>query len=1164
MTTNFPAPGSLDAQQLNTVFESFSAPLTDGELSYMDTTDIEIGTPFYISNFNVSYNVADWYAKESNILTRVTTTPVGYQILRFNNVSNYILNFKTGNRIKITNLISNASSVVTITAATVSSITIPVITEFPIHGNISIRVVNLSTEVYTRTSVTRRNIQSGEVFVNVTAPRNNLFLSEVTPTVRGVRFPDGQRLNSIQSAVVPANLETYIDLSLTGEKSLVITDQSPNVATSSSNLLNWYAKEEPILTITTTTPPIKVLYFASQFFIPFRKGSTVRVKSASGYIGTFTVLDCTTTSVTLDKCGFFATKNTTVDNLANTVRKVTNTNPIESSLSLRNLLYSMTKSNNVFISRSTTEVPQSSTIQKPIAKVAEVITQLKSEKLSTYDNVGLTEGAAVTILSTVNNTLPITGILSNVSSNVTNWYAKELDVLTSTYTNPTTITLFFNQTNYVFGSTAVLSNADRSYVNTVTIISSTSNSITIAKPAFDFNFISFFNGFFIYLNTTFTFAINYNIPYRGYVKLNSPVYSTVVPVVSGTSTSITVVNPTYSLNMVYTSFESASLTVYPSTQASSMSHTREKINLVSSRLPERERSLFNDLSPKPEQTPKLELFFNVPRFTENVNVSTSSTDTTIPITFSIQAFSNNVVNWYATDGNILKLTAIPLTTLTLYFNNTIGITTGSTIRVIEYTSKFFKSLTVLSANSYSATVAYDLSIIKNNLYVYVKTTLAFTQKMFIPYAIEGAVVLSLPNNTSLTTNITERTASSIAFVKTYFVDTTGATISDSNPSYYPQRLVVTNQLPLTPRENLYYAIALPYYRTERTVKIAEEPKTFSIVGKVSKFKSDQYQGFVVPKNDKVQSVKFSASATSVTVGDFSSLPKFSTVPTAISAPALGQTVYNTPLWYSFELNILQRQTVINATTKLVFNNASYAYLFAAGDTVKLYRSNYTTFVQVLSATLTTITFATPVDFPTDTLGLTIQNYSSTVYPKDITFTEMAPLGMPRDVALPRQNLISAEYIKPNQRGSTDFNIERDAVVGRNLTTTSGLISQSLRVVAVENYIKPSTIKQFKVDVVSIAPIIKSDSLNKPLMTVVSVAAKTDAGKIKEIFKISADSNILYENQGKVITSNRLTTVDSINKISGVVKQFKVDRIAGVTSEPAKIIVSPITPIQFWN
>jgi hypothetical protein len=941
MTTNFPAPGSTDAQQLTTVFEYFSVLSNSSELSDMDTTDIEIGTPFYITNFNVSYNVADWYAKESNILTRVTTTPVGYQILRFNNVSNYVLNFKTGNRIKITNLTSNASSVVTISAATVSSITIPVITEFPIHGNISIRVVNLSTEVYTRTSVTQRNIQSGEVFVNVTAPRNNLFLSEVTPTVRGVRFPDGQRLNSIQSAVAPANLETYVDLGITGEKSLVITNQSPNAE------------------------PTKVLYFASQFFIPFRNGSTVRVKSASGYISTFTVLDCTTTSVTLDKGGLFETENTTVDNLANTVRKVTNTNPIESSLSLRNLLYSMTKSNNVFISRSTSEVPQSSTIQTPIAKVAEV-TRLKSE-----------------------------------------------------------------------------------------------------------------------------------------------------------------------------------------------------------------------------QTPKLELFFNVPRFTENVIVSTSSTDTTIPITFNIQLFSNNVVNWYATDGDILQLTAIPLTTLTLYFNNTIGITTGSTISVIEYTSKFFKSVTVLSANSYSATVAYDLSIIKDNLYVYVNTTLTFTQKSFIPYAIEGAVLLSLPNNISFTTNITKRTASLITFVKTYFVDTTVATISDSNPSYYPQGLVVTNQLPLTPRENLYYAVALPYYRTEQTVKIAEEPKTFSIVGKVSKFKSDQYQGFVVPKTEKVQSVKFSASADSVdsinkisgvvkqfkvnvssvtaktdagkikeifkisadsvTVGNFSSLPKFSTVPTAISASALGQTVYNTLSWYSFELNILQRQTVINATTTLVFNNeSSYAYLFAAGDTVKLYRSNYTTFVQVLSVTLTTITFATPVDFPTDTLGLTIQNYSSTIYPTDITFTEMAPLGMPRDVALPRQNLISAEYIKPNQRGSTDFNIERDAVVGRNLTTTSGLISQ------------------LKVDVVSITSIIKSDSLNKPLMTVVSVTAKTDAGKIKEIFKISADSNILYENQGKVITPTRLTAVDSINKISGVVKQFKVDQIAGVTSEPAKIIVSPITPIQFWN
>jgi hypothetical protein len=763
-------------------------------------------------------------------------------------------------------------------------------------------------------------------------------------------------------------------------------------------------------------------------------------------------------------------------------------------------------------------------------------------------------------------------MLSNSSSNVVNWYTNELDILTTTYTNPSTVTLFFN-TPTTLGSDIILSNSQRSYISKITVISSTLNSVTIARPSFDINFTGFFTGFFIYVSSTLNFTTTLSILYNsgGFVKLNAPGYSTVVPIISGSNSSITVEVPLQSLNMSYTSFENASLSVYPSVMASSMSHTREKIFLVSSRIADTsnvaslDRIATADIVPKIKSVNLIEPFYNVPNFVENVIVSTGSVDTIIPITFSIQSYTNNVIPWYEQDLDILTQTAIPQITLILYFNNLIGVVAGSTIRVIEYTSKLYRLLTVISANSYSATVAYDSSLIINNLYVYVKTTQSFTQKSFIPYIITGTVSLKLPNSTVvINTSIINSTSSSIEFVKTSVISTTGATISDANPSYYPQIKVVTTQLPLTPRENLYYAVVLPYYRTSQTVKPAtEEPRTFSNVEKISVFKTDQYQGFIVPKNDKVQTVKFTASATSVSVGDVTSLPKFSTVPAAITVSALGQTVYNITNWYSFELNILQRQSTVSSTTRLVFNN-SYNYVFPPGDTVKLYRLNYYVYVQILSATLTTITFVTPNGFPNDTSGLTIQNYSSTIYPIDVTYAEMAPLGMPRDLQIPRQNLISAEYIKPNQRGSTDFNIDRNEVAVRELITTRGLINQLSKVVAVENYIKPSTINKFKVDTVAVEPINKANTLNKPLLTVVNIATKINVGKVNQFAKIAGDAVLVSNSKGFIIKNDKLTSIDQIITSEGIIKQFKVDRIAGVTSEPAKIIVTPLTPIQFWN
>jgi hypothetical protein len=1151
MIINFPAPGSETATQLNTVFENFTVPSNSGALSYIDTTDIEIGTPIYITNYKVSFNVADWYAKELNILSRSVTVPSGSQTLNFNNKSASSLILQVGYKIKITDLVLNTSTIVTISAATISGITIPVIPGFPLYGNRSIRIVNVTTEIYPKTAVSQKNVSLGLIIANIIAPRDNLFLSETAPSVRGIKLPISQSLISSQIPVVPSRLNTYSNVNIKGDILVNITDQSTNLKTTSSNIINWYATEEPILKITTTLPSTKILYFSQQSYIPFFKGSTVRVSATHGFIGTFTVLDCSLTSVTLDNCAIFGTVGTTVDNITTTVRKVRDQVELP-ALPLRNLLYSLVKSTSSFIGSTPVVTQFEPAVINQSLSVREVSPIIVSAKLSTYDNVGLTEGAAVTINSIVENILPITGMLSNASSNVVNWYTNELNILTTTYTNPSTVTLFFNKPTTI-GSDIVLSNSQRSYISKITVISSTLNSVTIARPAFDINFTGFFTGFFIYVSSTLNFTSTSSILYNsgGFVKLNAPGYSTVVPIISGNNSSITVEVPLQSLTMSYTSFENASLSVYPSVMASSMSHTREKIFLVSSRIADTsnaaslDRIASADIVPKIKSVNLIEPFYNVPNFVENVIVSTGSVDTVIPITFSIQAYTNNVVQWYEQDLNILKQTAITQTTLILYFNNSIGVVAGSTIRVIEYTSKLYRLLTVISANSYSATVAYDSSLIINNLYVYVKTTQSFTQKSFIPYIITGIVSLKLPNSTIvINTSIINSTSSSIEFVKTSVINTAGATISDANPSYYPQIKVATTQLPLTPRENLYYAVVLPYYRTAQTVKPAtEEPRTFSNFGKISAFKTDQYQGFIVPKNDKVQTVKFTASATSVSVGDVTSLPKFSTVPTAITASAVGQTVYNVPTWYGFELNILQRQSTVSSTTRLVFNNASsYNYLFSVGDTVKLYRLNYYVYVEILSATLTTITFITPNGFPNDTSGLTIQNYSSTIYPKDVTYAEMAPLGMPRDVQIPRQNLISAEYIKPNQRGSTDFNIDRT----ESAVITSGLLGK------------------FKVDIIAVEPINKANTLNKPLFTVVNIAAKINVGKVTQFAKIAGDAVSVSNSKGVIIKNDKLTSIDQIISSEGIIKQFKVDRIAGITSEPAKIIVTPLSPIQFWN
>ena len=366
-----------------------------------------------------------------------------------------------------------------------------------------------------------------------------------------------------------------------------------------------------------------------------------------------------------------------------------------------------------------------------------------SLRLETFDNIGITSDQ-LTIISAVDNVIPIVGIQNTYTANVAKWYAYDQDVLKLTATAiPQYLTLFFTPNSYVIGQTIALVNGSF-YCQTCTVISSTSSSVTVVRPN---RFIDATN-ISIYVNTTITFNA-YAVPYskNGYVKLtNTSNNETVICQVSSSNvSSVTVIKPANRANYaitpsVYTYLiENASPSVYSATAASiygsSANNRFARLTLLANGSIVRSFAAGTNsiIATGPINNPQDSVRDVVSKPTVTFSVASSTSyiswsPYSLPI-IGRSGFSTtpSVANWYTYDKDIITPIFTPSTNLTIYVQPSLYNTACSYIRIVNTVNGYDKTFPVVSytSNSFVIVDPLDLPLPPNNLFVYTGIVASF-------------------------------------------------------------------------------------------------------------------------------------------------------------------------------------------------------------------------------------------------------------------------------------------------------------------------------------------------------------------------------------------------------------------------------------------------------
>jgi hypothetical protein len=338
--TTFPAPGATSAKRWYYNFNTTTLPEVSPKLSWFDNVSTEIDNPIYINGqYNLGYNVVDWYIKESAILTSSPRTVVNTQTLYFDNSQNGSIRYKKDQKIKISYDTTGFGAIVQIREASVASITFDVVDGFPTTNTGALRLVNVTMEVYPK-SVVQSEMLSKGVPSNLTKARENLFASENLPNFRGVKFSTSQFFADSRLLASYSKLETFTHQALTGDKNFAITGQSVDLITINPNTSIWYAFDSDILTYGTSAVLVKTVYFENQIVIPFPTGSTIRLRNnTNGYSKLFTVALGTNNSVILDTSDAFLTDGTYIDNFTKSVFPQENVSLVTTPVNPRENLY---------------------------------------------------------------------------------------------------------------------------------------------------------------------------------------------------------------------------------------------------------------------------------------------------------------------------------------------------------------------------------------------------------------------------------------------------------------------------------------------------------------------------------------------------------------------------------------------------------------------------------------------------------------------------------------------------------------------------------------------------------------------------------------------------------------------------------------------------------
>ena len=185
----------------------------------------------------------------------------------------------------------------------------------------------------------------------------------------------------------------------------------------------------------------------------------------------------------------------------------------------------------------------------------------------------------------------------------------------------------------------------------------------------------------------------------------------------------------------------------------------------------------------------------------------------------------------------------------------------------------------------------------------------------------------------------------------------------------------------------------------------------------------------------------------VPVVNYNSLNVFQNVPEGVVAYATGQQwssaqqlTYNTINWLIYEQPFLLNAAPTSGLTQTIgYVNLSLLPLFYKDNYVRLDHTEFgfTASVQIVSASVTSITFASVNNLPTVLAGMIITSISSPLYSQSFVYSSLVLQGIRFNNTTPRENFFSLE-LKPMVRGEYIFRTTNFSEAGTNNILTNAL------------------------------------------------------------------------------------------------------------------------------
>jgi hypothetical protein len=238
---------------------------------------VEDGLSVFVARQPISFNVANWYINDLDILIGTSDPILPSTTLLFDNTTPSPL-FKPTYYVRITQ--GEFTQDVLVTTTTMTSITFDTVVGFPTNYT-DMKISRLYSPISKQSVVDE---QFSILFnpTNLTTPQQNLAASLLKPNSRGYQIIFGgiERFSNFTVDVDSrGKLELFDDTRLPGDFDTVIDSSSLVSYTTAATTNDWYTFDQEILSYETTTTDYATIRFNEYGYIPFKTGSTVKIIS---------------------------------------------------------------------------------------------------------------------------------------------------------------------------------------------------------------------------------------------------------------------------------------------------------------------------------------------------------------------------------------------------------------------------------------------------------------------------------------------------------------------------------------------------------------------------------------------------------------------------------------------------------------------------------------------------------------------------------------------------------------------------------------------------------------------------------------------------------------------------------------------------------------------